>query len=154
MIRRENKEFIVKKTSSIFKESFSKKTLLKAFLIFIFLFLILLNILIQFEAFENIYEFSRNHEDWELDELILGIFAFLISISSALFFLSFSFGKKVIEQTKKEIEQQKRIQTNQKLQSMGSMLSGLTHSLNNHLVPIITLSKIIKEDTPKRISNK
>lgn len=136
-----------------FSNSFSKKNILISFTIFTSIFLILTYFLIHFEAFENFFEYSRQHEDWELDELILGIFAFFISLSFALFYLSFSFGKKVVEFTKNEIEQQKRLQVSQKLQSMGSMLGGLAHSLNNHLVPIITLSKMIKEDTPKQSPN-
>lgn len=131
------------------KNSFSKRNFLLAFLIFISFFVTSAYFLISFDAFEKFFEFSRNHEDYELDEMVLILFAFLVSLSFALFYLTFVFAKKVIEFTNFEIEQQKRVQTAQKLQSMGSMLGGLAHSLNNHLVPIITLSKMVKDDIPK-----
>ena len=34
---------------------------------------------------------------------------------------------------------EKRLHQNQKLQAMGTLLGGLAHSLNNHLLPIITI---------------
>ena len=134
---------------NLIKSSFSLKNSFIAFTIFISIFLILTYILIHFDFFDLFYNYTREHEDWELDEIIIGVFSFFISISFALFYLSFVFGKKVIKFSKNELEQQKQMQTNQKLKSMGSMLGGLAHSLNNHLVPIITISKMIKEDTPK-----
>lgn len=140
-------------TSNLLKNSFSKKNIIISFIIFIFIFLVSTYIFIHFDTFDKFYEYTREHENWELDELILGIFAFFISLSFALFYLSYSFGKKVIDFTRKEIEHQKRLQMSQKLQSMGSMLGGLAHSLNNHLVPIITLSKMIKDDIPKNNPN-
>ncbi|WP_044418109.1 sensor histidine kinase [Halarcobacter anaerophilus] len=136
-------------TSRLLKNSFSKKNIIIALIIFTAIFLVSTYVFIHFDTFDKFYEYTREHEDWELDELILGIFAFFISLSFSLFYLSYTFGKKVIEFTKSEIEQQKRVQASQKLQSMGSMLGGLAHSLNNHLVPIITLSKILKDDISK-----
>lgn len=140
-------------TPNLLKNSFSKKNLIISFIIFICIFAITTYIFIHFDTVDNFYEYTRKHEDWELDELILGVFAFFIALSFALFYLSYSFGKKVIAFTQKEIEHQKRLQMSQKLQSMGSMLGGLAHSLNNHLVPIITLSKMIKDDIPKENPN-
>ncbi|QKF82524.1 sensor histidine kinase [Halarcobacter ebronensis] len=136
-------------TENLIKNSFSKRNSIIALLIFISIFLVLTYLLIHFNFFDKFYLYTRAHESWELDELILGVFAFFISLSFALFYLSIIFGEKVLEFTKHELEQQKKAQTNQKLQSMGSMLGGLAHSLNNHLVPIITLSKMIKDDLPK-----
>ncbi|WP_320034504.1 HAMP domain-containing sensor histidine kinase [Halarcobacter sp.] len=140
-------------TPKLPKGTFSTKDILIASIIFLSFFIIASSIFITFDIFERIYEVSREHEDWELDEIILTFIALFISLSISLFFLSFRFGKKVLILTKKEIEQQKKIQANKKLQYMGSMLGGLSHSINNHLVPIITLSKIIKEDTPKNSPN-
>lgn len=140
-------------TPNLLKNSFSKKNLIISFIIFICIFAITTYIFIHFDTVDNFYEYTRKHEDWELDELILGVFAFFIALSFALFYLSYSFGEKVIAFTQKEIEHQKRLQMSQKLQSMGSMLGGLAHSLNNHLVPIITLSKMIKDDIPKENPN-
>ncbi|RXJ69190.1 hypothetical protein CRV08_04060 [Halarcobacter ebronensis] len=131
----------------------TKKNSIIALIIFFSIFLILSYILIHYDFFDKFYEYTRAHEHWELDELILTVFAFFISLSFALFYLSTVFGKKVLEFSKYELEQQKRAQANQKLQSMSSMLGGLAHSLNNHLVPIITLSKMVKDDLPKDSQN-
>jgi signal transduction histidine kinase len=49
-----------------------------------------------------------------------------------------------------EVERRKRIENrlaaHQKMEALGTMLGGIAHSVNNFLVPIITLSKMMKQD--------
>lgn len=117
--------------------------------IFGFTFLFLFILLIDLDAFESVYEFSRTHESWELDEWILIFISFFISLSVSLFAMSIYLVRRIIKMTQEEIAYEKKLHQNQKLQAMGTLLGGLAHSLNNHLLPIITISKIIKEETDK-----
>jgi|GEM_PF-6791857 len=125
----------------------------KRFLFFILFFIITFSFfaieLIQHDAFDMFYEYSRTHEDWELDEWIMVIISFFISLSLVLFVSSIYLVKKIIQLTNEEMKKEKKLQQSQKLEAMGTLLGGLAHSLNNHLLPIITISRIIKEETPK-----
>jgi signal transduction histidine kinase len=53
----------------------------------------------------------------------------------------------------KEIERRKRIEgrlaAHQKMEALGTMIGGIAHSVNNLMVPIITLSKMLKQDAPE-----
>lgn len=51
-----------------------------------------------------------------------------------------------------EIERRRQIEdrlaAHQKMEALGTMIGGIAHSVNNMLVPIITLSKMMKQDAP------
>jgi signal transduction histidine kinase len=51
-----------------------------------------------------------------------------------------------------EIERRRHIEdrlaAHQKMEALGTMVGGIAHSVNNLLVPIITLSKMLKQDAP------
>lgn len=126
-----------------------KKTLLQIFIFFVIISALLTYTFIHFEAFEELHEFSRLHEDWQLDEFILAFISIVLSLSVTSIILTIILGKKVLKNIKDSIENEKKLQRAQKLQSMGSLLGGLSHSLNNHLLPILTISKIIKSETDK-----
>ncbi len=132
-----------------FKDIFKTVQFYRFVAIFGFTFLLFCFLLIDLDAFESVYGFSRTHEDWELDEWILIFISFFISLSVSLFIMSIFLVRKIIQMTRDEIAYEKKLHQNQKLQAMGTLLGGLAHSLNNHLLPIITISKIIKEETDK-----
>lgn len=51
-----------------------------------------------------------------------------------------------------EVERRKRIEgrlaAHQKMEALGTMIGGIAHSVNNMLVPIVTLSKMLMQDAP------
>lgn len=51
-----------------------------------------------------------------------------------------------------EIERRRNIEdrlaAHQKMEALGTMIGGIAHSVNNLLVPIVTLSKMLKQDAP------
>ncbi|MEW5770213.1 MAG: ATP-binding protein [Pseudomonadota bacterium] len=53
----------------------------------------------------------------------------------------------------REVERRKRIEgrlaAHQKMEALGTMLGGIAHSVNNFLMPVITLSKMLKQDAPE-----
>lgn len=52
-----------------------------------------------------------------------------------------------------EVARRKRIEgrlvAHQKMEALGTMIGGIAHSVNNLLMPVITLSKMLKEDAPE-----
>jgi len=128
------------------KSLIGKKVLFILVAIFIVLTVGLSEIFIHDHMFEKFVNFTREHEDWDLDEYILVFISIMIALSISLFIASTILIKKLTALTKAHIEQEQNLAHSRKLQSMGTLLGGLAHSLNNHLVPIQTISKILQED--------
>lgn len=104
---------------------------------------------IQIDAFESIHAFSRKHEDWELDEYILVFFAVLLSLSIAALLMAFILGKRVLKEVREKIVIEDSLVQSRKMQSMGTLLGGIAHSVNNHLVPVLTLTRLVKSELPE-----
>lgn len=104
---------------------------------------------IEVQAFEWLHDFSRQHEDWELDELILVTCSIVIALSFSALFTSVVLGKRLLEMAESRVMQERQRTHGQKLQAMGSLIGGLSHSLNNYLLPILTISRYVKEDLPQ-----
>jgi len=53
----------------------------------------------------------------------------------------------------REVERRRRIEArlaaHQKMEALGTMVGGIAHSVNNFLMPVITLSKMLKQDAPE-----
>ena len=131
------------------KSLIGKKVLFILVAIFILLTVGLSEIFIHDQMFEKFVNFTREHEDWDLDEYILVFISIMIALSISLFIASTILIKKLTALTKAHIEQEQNLAHSRKLQSMGTLLGGLAHSLNNHLVPIQTISKILQEDNER-----
>jgi len=54
-----------------------------------------------------------------------------------------------VEQERKEAEAAARTAQQQKLESLGTLAGGIAHDLNNTLVPVLGLSKILLDDAPQ-----
>lgn len=101
------------------------------------------------DAFETWYEYTRAHEDWELDELTGVVFALLlgwVALSIRHIFILRHIVKRLKDtQAKLEASKQKEIRT-EKLSALGELATGLAHEINNALMPIVGLSGLIKEE--------
>ena len=126
-----------------------KQSLLWVALFFILSSFLLALFFIEIDAFESFYEYSRHHEDWELDEVFLAIFSVIISFAIASILMVNLVTKRLYSLMLQQVETEKKILMNRKTQSMGSMVGGVAHSMNNHLQPILTLSRLVKSDLPE-----
>lgn len=123
-------------------------------------------ILAELDAFEMFYDFSRDHEDWELDELVLSIpiFAFCMSWfsyrrwrESKIYILRIegikqeleqsneNLDKRVQERTKELQEAQNRIIDQAHKAGMADVAANTLHNVGNLLNNIKTSAQLIQE---------
>lgn len=102
--------------------------------------------LIYFDVAETLYEFSRIYEYRELDELILIALVSLFLFSNYLIFIAIHLGKRLILTNSEKRNLQRSIEQARQLVAMGSVLGGVSHSVNNHLLPVISLTAMVLED--------
>jgi len=131
-------------------------------ILFVALSILLAILFIELDVSERFFEFSRHHENWELDEIFLALLSVIIAFSLTSVLVLNLVMTRLIAALEQQVEAEKKLIQNRKIQSMGSMLGGVAHSMNNHLQPILTLSRVVKNDLPensslhediKRISN-
>lgn len=106
----------------------------------------LTGLLVRADTFESLYRLSREHEDWELDEIIIAVFSAIIVILVALSI----FTSRNLRDLRSEILLRERFQreaaATRHLQALGTLAGGLAHSANNHLQPIITLTRLSRDE--------
>lgn len=95
-------------------------------------------VLAEFEAFEWFFEYSRSHEDWDLDELIL----FVVAIPLPMLWYTIRRSMDVADQSKKRLEIERELSHMRKVESLGTMAGGMAHELNNQLQPVIALAEM------------
>ena len=127
----------------------SKQALLSILLGFLAGTVLLSIIFIEVDAFEWLYDYSRLHEDIELDEFILVAFSFLLFLSLSTIALTIVLGKRLLALARKEMQLELQLMHSAKLQAMGNMLGGVAHSMNNYLQPIKTLTLLTIKNLPK-----
>ena len=112
----------------------------------IFLFIGIPGLLVRVDAFELLYRLSREYEHWELDEIIIAVFSAIIVI---LVFLSI-FTSRNLRNLRDEIIHKERLQqeaiATRHLQALGTLAGGLAHSANNYLQPIITRTRLSRDE--------
>jgi signal transduction histidine kinase len=116
---------------------------------FMLLYLLLTWWLISVDAFEWFHEYSRDHEDWELDEFAA---ATLSAILVALVALSLYTGAN-LRALRREVLLRRQFEreaaATRHLQALGTLAGGLAHSANNFVQPIITLARLSRDEVPK-----
>lgn len=111
--------------------------------------LVLGGILVQLDGFEEFYEYTRGHESWNLDEWAMAGLATLISMSLIGVVVIAVLTKRLLQ---KEAERQAttlRLQQSQSLVALGTMVAGTAHSINNHLMPVIALTDLVRSELPE-----
>lgn len=121
----------------------------KQLIIGVSVFVLLSVFLAELDAFEAMYYFSRDHEDWELDELILFFFAALITTAFSFAFSTWRYNKVLKEEIEYRVKLEQELAQAQKMQSLGTLAGGVAHSTNNFLQPIQTLSRLTKKQLPE-----
>lgn len=120
----------------------------KAFLLLSYIALVVLIYvtLIYFNVAEALYQFSRLYEHHQLDELILIAFAALFILSIYLIVMAIYLGKRLVVKKLENQNLQRAIDQSRHLVAMGTVLGGVSHSVNNHLLPVIALTAMVIED--------
>ncbi len=128
--------------------------------VFLLLTLVMASVLVWFDLFEWLYDFSRSHEDWELDEIMLSIAAGMVAALVSLTVLVFRDNRTANavnhrlrelvlaqeEQRRFEVETRKIIAERDRLSAIGTMAGGFAHNFNNLLLPILGLGQSVLDD--------
>ncbi|OPX54622.1 Signal transduction histidine kinase [Oceanospirillum multiglobuliferum] len=120
----------------------------KQFIIAVGVFIFLSVVLIEIETFETVYEFSRTHEDWELDELIMAALSALITSAFTFAFNAYYQAQALKKEMTYRLKLERELAHAQKIQSLGTLAGGVAHSANNYLQPIMTLSRLAQKQLP------
>ena len=100
-----------------------------------------------FDAFEVFYDFSRQHEHWNLDEVLMAVVATMVGWSSALIVLLYTLSQRLEKTVEEKLEAERQLVHGHQLIALGTMLGGIAHSINNQLAPIITLTEMLKSES-------
>jgi len=111
---------------------------------------ILAALLITFEAFEGIFEFTRSHEDWDLDEVImLGISL----IFGGLIYLWLIARRQAHDMKQAQADILKsRDEAEFANKAKSDFLSNMSHELRTPLNSVIGFSHILKDDVDQPLS--
>ncbi|MDJ0897054.1 MAG: ATP-binding protein [Alphaproteobacteria bacterium] len=129
-------------------------------------FLVLLFFFISIDLVESVFEWTRDYEEWELDEVLASIppLALVTAWFSYRRWREVGQLNEALRNTLEELErsaaQQRAIEQQlrhaQKMEALGKLSAGLAHELNNVLQPIVTLSQLgaKREDPPAESQEK
>lgn len=92
------------------------------------------------DLFEWAYEFTRQYESWELDEAVL-VFA---SLPLPVMWLAYRRTKRLQAMHREQLDLERQLAQMQRMDSLGVMASGVAHELGNQLLPVVTLSELLK----------
>ena len=117
----------------ILKEQRSRDALIVVLLVLIFW-----GLLVAYEGFEWFYEYSRAHEDWDLDEIVL----FFIVLPLPLMWYAFRRANEAAKESSRNMIIERELSHLRKVESLGTLAGGMAHELNNQLQPVIALSEL------------
>lgn len=104
---------------------------------------------IDVQAFEAFYDYSRAHESWQMDHVVMVGLVLLTAIGLLTGFFARLFAKRLIAVTKAQVLTERRMQQMQQQAALGTLLGGMAHHINNHLQPVILLTKMVQENLPQ-----
>lgn len=91
------------------------------------------------DAFDLLYETTRAHEDWELDEAVLLVFALPLPLA----WFAFRRWRDAVELAAVRVAMEKELSHARKIESLGALAGGMAHEINNHLVPILGMTELL-----------
>ncbi len=118
------------------------KPVLQRTLVIVAIFAVLTAIMISVDAFEWFYGFSRDHEDWELDEFLVGGISAIVAICIWLEVEARQQSVRAQQEATTRLRIEQELAQSRRAQVMGTLAAGLAHSANNLLQPILTLSRV------------
>lgn len=93
----------------------------------------------KYDVFEEFYEFSRSHEDWDLDEVALAI----VILPLPLLWFAMRRALDSTRAARRTWEIERELSHARKLESLGTLAGGMAHELNNQLQPVLALSELL-----------
>jgi len=118
-----------------------KNNLLGDIIIMIISSLVIFAMFHVFDGFEAIYNFTREYEDWELDEYVL----FFLAIPLPVSWLAFRQAKRANREAAKSVDLEKNLAHSRKLEALGTLAGGVAHEINNQLLPVMTMAEMIHD---------
>ena len=124
---------------------------------------VLVYLFARIELVELVFDWTRRHEDWDLDEILAGLPAlaavaawFAVRRRREAVQLSVRLEHNVVrlqEEIRRRRELQEQLREAYKVAAVGTVAGGLAHELNDILQPIVTLSQLHAEraDTPDEV---
>ncbi len=110
-------------------------------LIFVFANVLLSIALIEVDAFEWFFEYTRAHEDWELDELAMVVVVALLTSTSWATIESIRLNRHLRAAHKTQLRAERELADLRRIQVLSTLSAGIAHTGNNLLQPIMTLSR-------------
>jgi signal transduction histidine kinase len=104
---------------------------------------------VDVQAFEAFYDYSRAHESWQMDHVVMVGLVLLTAIGVLTGAFARLFAKRLIAVTKAQLLAERRLQQMQQQAALGTLLGGMAHHINNHLQPVILLTKMVQENLPE-----
>lgn len=105
-------------------------------------------LLISFEVFELLHEFTRSHESWDLDEIILVVTGILI-VTPVWAAIELKLSRDQIKKSAEaQVAMEQELSEARRGQAMGSLAGGMAHSGNNMLQAILTLARTAQNRLP------
>jgi len=114
----------------------------------VLLFAVLSMLLVSLDAFDQLYRLSREHDDWELDEFVAAFFAAMFVSIVGLSVFSLRNTRQLRKEMQLRASYEEEAAATRHLQSLGTLSGGLAHSANNFLQPIMTLSRLTRDELP------
>ncbi len=91
------------------------------------------------EAFELLYDLTREQEDWQADEFVLLFLALPVPL--------IWFSLRRITEARKAAGQrlmlEQSLSHSRKLESLGTLAGGVAHEINNQLTPVLSMSEML-----------
>ena len=101
--------------------------------------------MMEVEAFEWFFDFTRSHESWELDEIVSVALSALITGAIWFGIDSRQKGNEIKRIYEENLKNERRMSDARRVQALGTLAGGVAHSGNNLMQPILTLARISKD---------
>ena len=91
------------------------------------------------EAFEAVYEITRDHEDWEADEFVM----LFLAVPLPLAWFAWRRVREIHTVAQQKIALEQSLTHTRKLESLGTLAGGIAHEINNQLTPVLSMSEML-----------
>lgn len=93
----------------------------------------------EMDLYEWFYQLSREHEDWDLDEIVM--LALLVPVP--LGWYTWRRMREAQMQTERLLDVERQLSHARKLDGLGTLAAGMAHQVNNQLQPVVGLSELM-----------